>query len=150
MSEFSSTSFGNYVNKSIDYTEEKRLQNLYNNITFGDYTPTFSGQVNVTAASGFVTNYTKIGDVVTVVGRFEVQPVTGTVGGTDSQMVFDLPISSDLANVYDLNGTHNCGTVSGIGGSINAETTVNKAQVRWLDKDGTHRFHNFTLSYKLI
>lgn len=71
------------------------------NITSGTYTPTLNNTTNVSASTAYACQYMRVGGVVTVSGMVNIDP---TAAG---QTVFtmSLPVSSNLANDYELAGT---------------------------------------------
>lgn len=154
MAEFGTTSFGSYVNHGINQNDESRLNNLYSNITFGTYSPSFSGVINVAAVSGFVARYSKIGDVVTVNGAFEMIATTGTVAGQTTNLTITLPITSNLANVYELAGSAVNGTVAtGNKAQIVAETAADRALVKWLEvaaNNAVQKIYSYNFSYQIL
>jgi hypothetical protein len=77
------------------------------NVHSGSYTPTISGTVNLTATTAFATAYMRVGNVVTVAGRVQIDP---TIAGVIT-FVLTLPINSAMTGQPG-GGTGHSGTDS--------------------------------------
>ena len=92
----------------------------------GTYTPTLYNTTNVAASTAYACQYLRVGTVVTVSGRVDID-VTTTA--TDTVLGISLPIASNFANNGELAGT----AVQDIGaavkecGYIRADTTNDRA-----------------------
>lgn len=71
------------------------------NITSGTYTPTLNNTTNVSASTAYACQYMRVGGVVTVSGMVNIDP---TAAG-QTVLTMSLPVSSNLANDYELAGT---------------------------------------------
>lgn len=71
------------------------------NITSGTYTPTLTNTTNVAASTAYACQYMRVGGVVTVSGMVNIDP---TAAG-QTVLTMSLPVSSNLANDYELAGT---------------------------------------------
>lgn len=92
----------------------------------GTYTPTLTGVTNVAASTNYTCQYTRVGNVVTVSGKFDLD-VTGA-GATELRI--SLPIASNFTNASNLGGgCHRHVSAASEHGSIAADTTNDCAQV---------------------
>lgn len=83
--------------------------------TSGTYTPTLTNTTNITTSTAHKSQYTRVGNIVTVFGSITIE----TGSGTTTAMGISLPISSNLATEYDLNGS--AGTTNIFGGTTKSE-----------------------------
>lgn len=67
----------------------------------GVYTPTYTGILNVTSITGHQCSYMRVGDVVHVQGKVEIDP---TIVGSTSVRV-SLPVSNNFGNDYEGTGS---------------------------------------------
>jgi len=68
----------------------------------GTYTPTLTNITNVTSSSSPIAQYTRVGNIVTVFGRFDITPTTAS--GTLTEIGISLPVASNFTTYTDLNG----------------------------------------------
>lgn len=81
------------------------------NIFSGTYTPTLTNSINVTASTAYTCQYMRVGNVVTVSGRVDIDP--GAL--QDTTLGVSLPIASNFSANENLGGTF-----------VSQETTANK------------------------
>lgn len=94
--------------------------------TSGTYTPSLRNGANVTASTAYQCQYMRVGNVVTVSGKVDIDPTSAT---TTTLLGISLPISSALPNDFECGGTAACGAVSDLYGAIRADTTNDEAQI---------------------
>lgn len=114
--------------------------------TQGVYLPTDSASSNVDVVTLDSAFYTRVGDVVTVSGIFEIDPTTTA---TPTYFYMSVPINreengdvfwvSGFANSYQFN-EH---------GAITFESNTNRVIVQFLPTDVNSRFMNFSFQYKI-
>ena len=93
-------------------------------VAYGTYTPTVTGAVNVAAATPQVCLYTRVGSMVIVSGRVDVDP---TSASSPTQLRISLPVASDFTETTDAAGTANSTATATHGhGNIYADTTNNE------------------------
>ena len=68
----------------------------------GTYTPTLFNTTNVAASTAYVCQYIRVGDIVFVSGRVDIDV---TAAGADTVMGMSLPIASNIGAVQDLGGS---------------------------------------------
>jgi len=90
----------------------------------GTYTPTLTNGTNVAASTAYPCQYMRVGNVVTVSGKVDIDPTA--VGATT--LGVSLPIASSLGNDYEAGGTTSAGLESFVG-SIKADPTNDRVQI---------------------
>jgi hypothetical protein len=83
----------------------------------GNYTPTLTGVSNVNATTAYNCQYIRVGDVVSVSGRLEVD---ATTANTLTIVSVSLPYNTTFANAHQCNGVltaedNICGIILGVG-----------------------------------
>lgn len=117
-------------------------------ITYGTFTPTFSGASNLDAtptATG-LSRYIRVGSTVTVSGRFSADP---TAAGS-AQFEMTLPIASNFADTNGLAGVAFCGAVAGQGAQIRSSGPNDTAVVTWIAVDLGNNAWCYTYTYTII
>lgn len=99
----------------------------------GTYAPTVTGVTNIDSASApGVWKYSRVGNVVTASGPLTIS--TTAAAGTSTVVAISLPIASDLADAYDLNGTANSFIDHAI---VQGDGTNNRASLAFLSSSAT-------------
>lgn len=111
----------------------------------GTYTPTITNDTNVAASMAYTCYYTRVGSVVSVSGRIDID---ATATG-DTFWSITLPIASALASEDQLAGTFvdNTGTVSG---SVKARPAGDEALFRISVNTTADTGYWFTFSYRVV
>lgn len=118
------------------------------NLLSGTYTPTRSAETNLDAnVTMFQAQYSRVGKVVTVSGRFTADP---TLTATATSFEMSLPIASNIGAVEDLAGVAFCGAIAGQGAQISGSVANDTAVVSWLAGDVTSKSWSFIFSYEII
>ncbi len=115
-------------------------------INTGTYTPALTNVTNVAASTAYICQYLRIGNVVTVSGRVDIDPTA--TGATELGM--SLPIASNFAGGTQCSGTFSSHLIAGLGGSISADITNDRAQFRMNANDTANREHHFIFTYIII
>lgn len=116
-------------------------------VASSNYTPTLTGVANVAASTAFSCHYMQVGDVVTVAGRFNLDP---TAGSTLTTMGISLPIASALASAGQVGGTA-CLGILGYVGAIYADVTNDRAEFTSLiGADAANRSWEFHFTYRVL
>lgn len=113
----------------------------------GAYTPTLFNVANVGASTAYSCQYLRVGAVVTVSGRVDVDPVTTA---TDTQLGISLPIPSALANAHECAGVAWAPTLTSEGGALLADVVNGRATLQWKAIDVTNAARYFTFTYRVI
>ena len=116
----------------------------------GVYTPTRSSETNLDANVTMTeAQYLRVGNTVTVSGRFTANPTT-TLVQTDFEIT--LPVASNIGAAEDVAGTAVSGTISG--GSECAEiigvVANDTAQIQWIPVDVASQTWSYTFTYQVI
>lgn len=95
-------------------------------IASGTYTFTPVNGANVAASTPYAAQWIRVGNVVTVSGKIDVDP---TLALQATEVGVPLPIASDFANDYELAGINDA-TISQTGG-MKADATNNRASINY-------------------
>jgi hypothetical protein len=122
------------------------------NVFSGTYTPTLTNVTNVSASTAVFCQYMRVGNVVTVSGRFDLTP---TAANADTIMDISLPIASTFSAFNNCAGTSGviATTVSELqngSGLVYANTTDNRARFRCAPSATTNRSQIFHFTYRVI
>ena len=109
----------------------------------GTYTPTLTNVTNVAASTAYQCQYTRVGDVVMVSGKVDVDPtlVAATVLG------ISLPIDSVLSSAEKCAGIAASNTIASEVAAIDADTVNNRAQLDWVTTSLANHSMFFTFQY---
>ncbi len=104
-------------------------------IASGTYEPTMTPVANVAASSSITMQWIRVGAVVSVFGRVDVDP---TAGSTLTQLGISLPIASNFTVGQQLAGTATMdpGATDMIAGRVVADATNNRAQLEYYSDAG--------------
>jgi hypothetical protein len=119
------------------------------NVFSGTYLPTLTNTTNIAASTRFDSQYMRVGNVVTVSGRLNIDPTTS---GAACELGISLPIASNFS------ATTQCGGVGAIQttttevstGGIAADVTNDRAQFRFVAGGTAARDYHFTFTYQVI
>lgn len=84
-------------------------------VVSGTYTPTLTNGANVTSSTAFQCQYMRVGNVVTVSGKFELDP---TLISTATTIGVSLPVASNFAAVENCGGTGGIGIIMATGADV--------------------------------
>lgn len=113
----------------------------------GTYTPTLTNVANLDASTAYACQYMRVGSVVTVSGRVDVDP---TLAATSTALGITLPIASNFANTEELGGTAASPSVAGQVMAIFADAANNRANLQFVSGDIGNRSTFFQFTYQLI
>lgn len=112
----------------------------------GVYTPTLTNVTNVAASTAYQCQYMRVGSVVTVSGRVDVD---ATAAGAE-ELGMSLPIASNFAALEDCGGVAAATTASEYPMYIQADITNNRAAFRASKVDNSNHAHYFSFTYRII
>lgn len=118
-------------------------------IASGTYTPTLTSVLNVAASTAREAKWTRVGNVVHVVGQMDVDP---TSTGSYTTIGISLPIASNLATAYDLSGTGGMQSNSGAASAayVIADAANDRADYSfWNGTDASNKPWSFTFDYEV-
>lgn len=111
------------------------------------YTPVAANDANLDATpTMYEAMYFRIGDLVTVSGRFTANP---TLTAATTSFTMTLPIASAFTVLHDCAGTANSPTIAGQSAAIYADTTNDLAKVQWVSSNTGDIEHFFTFTYRI-
>lgn len=112
----------------------------------GAYTPVLTNVANLSASTAFSCQYLRVGGVVTVSGRVDVDPIAAA---TDTQLGIALPFASTFANANECAGTGVTPTIAGQSAAIKADVANGRATLQWLSGDITNQPMYFSFTYRV-
>lgn len=110
------------------------------------YTPSLTGVTNVGASTAYQCQYSRVGSVVTVSGKVDIDP---TAAGA-TELGVSLPIASNFGNDFECGGTAVDPAVAGDCAAISADAANNRAAVRYIAVDTANRSWFFSFTYSVI
>ena len=113
----------------------------------GTYTPTLTNVANLDASTAYSCQYLRVGSVVTVSGRVDIDP---TAAAADTRLGISLPVASALTAGNDCAGTAFAFGVAGQGAGIMGDATNDRAEMRWVAGDITNMSMFFSFTYRVI
>ena len=113
----------------------------------GTYTPTLTNGANITGSTAYAAQYLRVGNVVTVSGKVDMQ---ATTGGLETHLGISLPIASDFAAAEQLAGTACVDAIASQPGAVKADATNNRADLVFVALDTSNRGWFFTFTYQVI
>lgn len=113
----------------------------------GFYTPTLTNVANLSASTAYPAQWLRVGDMVAVSGRVDVDP---TVAAVSTQLGMSLPVTTNLANDYECAGTASASGVAAQGAAILGDAANDRAQMQWVAGDITNQAMYFSFSYRVI
>lgn len=113
----------------------------------GTYTPTLTNTTNVAASTAYQCQYMRVGSVVTVSGRVDIDPTTA---GIDTAMKMSLPIASNFGNNSDCGGTAFSFGIAGLGAAIEADNTSDVAYFHFVPSSNAYNGFFFSFTYSII
>lgn len=118
------------------------------NVTSGVYTPTRSAEANLDSNVTMTeAQYMRVGDVVTVSGRFTADP---TLTATTTSFEITLPVASNLGAAEDVAGTATCGNIVSMCAEVIGVVANDTAKVQWKATDVTSQTWAYIFSYQII
>lgn len=111
------------------------------------YTPTLSNTTNVSGSTAYVTGYYRIGNMVTVAGKIDIDPTAAA--GADTVLGVTLPIASNLAAEEDLGGTAASHVATTVAVRIYGDPTNDRATFRFPAGTDTNDSYSFQFSYQV-
>lgn len=118
------------------------------NIFSGTYTPTLTNTTNVAASTAYTCQYMRVGAVVTVSGRVDIDPSAQQ----DTILGVSLPIASNFSANENLGGTFvsQQATDAKVPGVIYADSTNDRATFFFRPTVTTNQSYTFIFTYRVI
>lgn len=111
----------------------------------GRYTPTLTGVANVAASTAYECQFTRVGELVVVSGKVDVDPTAAV----STQLGISLPIASNLGAAEHCAGTAVCPTIASQSAAILGDATNDRAQMEWIAADITNQPMYFIFMYRI-
>lgn len=134
---------------SISETAITTGSSAIGNVFSGTYTPTLTNVTNIAASTAYTCSYMRVGNVVTVSGRLNIDPTSAT---TASELGISLPIASAFTSITECGGTGAIysTTTEVSSGGISADAANDRAAFRFVSGGTAARDYSFTFTYKVI
>ena len=111
----------------------------------GSYTPTLANVANTSARTAEACYYTRVGNLVTVSGSCQVDPIAGA---TLTRITITLPIASNLSSYLQLKGVAFGDTAQG--GTLYGDSTSDVAELAFVSVGTANLGINFIFTYEII
>lgn len=118
------------------------------NLLSGTYTPTLTAVANVASSTAYVTQYLRVGNMVTVSGHVQL---TATAANTDTQLRMSIPIASNFGS-QAVGGAGAC-IATGLFGepiAMTNDTTNDEVTFRCRPTTTAGRTYTFSFTYRII
>ena len=112
----------------------------------GTYTPTLTNTTNIATSTAFACQYLRVGNVVHVAGRVDIDATLA--GATSTVLDMTLPIASDIASSINLGGVGS--NASGASGEIRGDATGILARFTYPSGTTANSSFFFTFTYLVI
>jgi hypothetical protein len=113
----------------------------------GTYTPTLTNTTNVAASTAFQCQYIRLGDMVIVSGRVDVDP---TSASAVTLLGISLPVASNIGAVEDLAGVAFNTAIAGLGGAIHGDVTNDMASLDYVPSNAANQPMYLMFMYQII
>lgn len=118
------------------------------NVFSGTYTPTLTNVTNVAASTAYQCQYMRVGNVVTVSGRVNIDATTTS---TNTTLGVSLPIASNFASAQNAGGSFAPSAAAlSTSGVVFADTTNDRASFRILIDSAAANDYYFMFTYLVI
>lgn len=115
----------------------------------GVYTPTITDTTNIDASTAFATQYMRVGTIVVVGGKVDIDPTAAA--NTVTEIDISLPIASNLSASQHLGGTATCtGVSTNSAGTLSANGTADTARLKYYANDTANRSWFFSFIYRIL
>lgn len=112
-------------------------------IISGTYTPTLTAVTNVAASTAYACQYIRVGNVVNVSGKLDVDP---TLTGA-TLLGISLPIASTLSAAEKCSGVAASNAIVSEVAAIDGDTVNNRAQMDWVTTSLANHSMYFDFQY---
>lgn len=113
----------------------------------GTYTPTLTGVTNVDASTAYACQYVKIGTMVSVSGRLDIDT---TASGADTELGISLPVASNLTASNECAGTASALATVQQAGAIVGDATNDRAALRFFSATAANTSMFFNFLYQVL
>lgn len=145
--QFRVTSTGNIYGKNLHNNSVSPIGTVNQFVASGTYTPTLTNVANLDASTAYQCQWIRVGNVVTVTGKVDVDPTTTA---TVTRLGISLPLASNLVNAEDCAGSASASGIASQCAAILADGVNDRAQMEWIATDVTNQAMYFTFSYEIL
>lgn len=117
-------------------------------ISWGTYTPTLTNTTNVAASTSYLAKYIRVGDIVFVAGRLNIDPTAAAP--TLTTLGVSLPIASDLTNSEQCSGVYARLNDATGGGVVTGDTTNNRANITFFASNAGNNTGGYAFAYQVL
>lgn len=114
--------------------------------TSGQYTPTLTNVVNVSASTAYLCQWSRTGDMVTVSGRVDIQPTAAVL--TITTLGISLPIASNFTTALECGGTA-ASYEAILAGPVLGDSASDRAVIAFRASDTNNAIWGFIFMYKV-
>lgn len=131
---------------NADGTITYKNDQLSGPIMAGQYTPTLTSVANVDSTSAYLSRYYRVGNMVTVWGKMDVDPTAST---TLTRVGISLPVASNLTAAQQLSGA--AGSIDqGTGGGVTGDATNDRGELSFKSDTNTSHAWTYSFSYEVV
>ena len=112
----------------------------------GVYTPTITDQNNVASSMAFAAQWMRVGNTVTVGGKFNCDPTTANIL---TQLGITIPVASNFTTEEECGGSVGCRTAEG-SGLVFADSTNDRAFAQFFPTSANNAAWGFIFMYQVI
>lgn len=112
----------------------------------GTYTPTLFNVANLDASTAYTAQYMRVGGVVTVSGKVDVDPTALL----STKLGISLPVASTLSAAEKCSGNAVANSIASEAAAIEADTVNNRAQMEWISVSVANHSMYFDFTYQVI
>lgn len=117
-------------------------------VASGTYTPTLTNVTNVSASTAYSSQWIRVGNVVTVSGKVDID--TTLAAGTASELGMSLPLASALTAEEQVGGTATSDSVASLSARIKADATNDRASFVFKSISLTNDSYAFSFQYLIL
>lgn len=114
----------------------------------GTYTPTLTNTTNIDASTSYKAQWSRIGNVVSVSGKVDIDPTIGVA--TATSLGISLPVASNFANAQDCAGVASVPAIASFVGAVLADTANDRAILNFVAGDPNNNSWYYCFQYEVI
>lgn len=114
----------------------------------GTYLPTLTNVTNVAASTAYAAQYLRVGNVVTVSGKVDIDATLAA--STATELGVSLPVSSNFGAEEDCGGNAISDSVASLSARIKADSTNDRASVVFKAISLTNDSYSFEFTYEKL
>lgn len=113
----------------------------------GTFTPTLTNVTNVAASTAYVTGWFRVGDMVTVFGKIDIDATLSA--STATELGVSLPVASNLAAEQDLGGNAISDAIASLSARIKGDAANDRASIVFKSLSLNNDSYSFEFSYQI-